>query len=128
MDSNLPAAYHAPYRQWVNGLTLPPGITNPTTKSERANARVHAAMDQSMATAFCEGFMPVDIPVVVISAEVGLFGDERLNEAFVLAHRLLAKSFVNGEWVLAAGVGHNIIPEQADLVVQSIGKVLDSER
>jgi pimeloyl-ACP methyl ester carboxylesterase len=127
LDPNIPGSHHA-FRPWMEAFPLPPEFANPTTDFERAIAQQNEAYDRTMATVFAEAFMPEDLPVVVISAEEGLTEEERLNEAYVLSHQLLAKSFTRGEWVEALGVGHAILPERTDLVVESLAKILGAAR
>lgn len=119
----------APYRQWRETLPpLPPELVHPATRADSATKRDLLAIYETMTTVFAEGSVPTDIPVVVISAERGLFGPERLARAFTLSHQLLAASFANGEWLLAKGAGHTILPEGTEVVVNSLARLLESIR
>jgi pimeloyl-ACP methyl ester carboxylesterase len=128
MDPNMPTA-SAPYRQWRATLPpVPPELADPKTRADSANKRELLAIYENMTTVFVEGSVPPDIPAVVISAERGFFGQERLARAFILSHQLLAASFANGEWRLARGAGHSILPQGTEVVVESLAGLLRSSR
>jgi len=119
----------APYRQWRGTLPpLPPELVQPATRADSATKRDLLAIYETMTTVFAEGIVPSDIPVVVISSERGFFGEERLIKGFILSHQLLAASSAHGQWQLAKGAGHNILPEGTDMVVNSLARLLGSNR
>ncbi len=69
--------------------------------------------------------LPLSVPIVVISAEQGPFPEDRQNEAFLLAHKLLARSVERGEWVLAERANHTSIADtRSDLVTESVRRLL----
>lgn len=118
-----------PYRQWRATLPpLPPELVNPRTRADSANKRELLAVYENMETVFTEGIVPPDIPTVVISSERGFFGQERLVRAFILSHQLLAAAFANGDWRLARGTGHSILPQGTEVVVESLAGLLRSIR
>lgn len=120
MDPATTAAYPAVLRDYVDSITLP----EPRNSVDRATVRLLGAYLETMVTAYRDAPLRQNTPIIVISASRGLFATDRHNQAFLLSHQLLAKSVEHGEWLLAEGAGHNIIPARTDLVLESIRKLL----
>ena len=99
----------------------------PTTSRERAFARIDAAIWDTL-TAVYRSPLPKGIPLTVVSAEEGLFPEERLTEAFRLTHRLLALSVIDGRTVVAERSNHMIPAQRPDIVVDSVRDILSRSR
>lgn len=119
LDPNTPSAMLA-----MGGASaLPAPKSNPTTKKERAFARIDITGIEPYVAAY-RSPLPSKIPVIVLSAERGLFPTARQNRAFRASHELLAASVDDGELVVALQSNHNIWAKRPDLVLESVKKLL----
>jgi pimeloyl-ACP methyl ester carboxylesterase len=68
--------------------------------------------------------LPLNVPVIVVSAGVPLFKDPRLADVMRLSHELLAASSHNGKRIVAEGAGHNIVADRPDVVVAGVKELM----
>lgn len=101
-----------------------PANSKPQTKREKALERVNTALMNTLTVTY-QNPLPRQVPVVVISAQKGLFPTERFNLAVKFSHQLLAASVENDEHLIAEESGHNIPGDRPDLVISSIRKLLE---
>lgn len=101
----------------------PPPIRNPTSPRGRALARIDAAGMASYSAVF-QAQLPLNIPVIVVSAETPPVDQPRLVRAFQLSHELLAASVHDGKRIIAEGSNHMITAQRPDLVVDAVKELL----
>lgn len=118
LDPNSPAAIMA------MGADLNPGENpNPKTPQQVAQARVDHAGVARFVSVFANP-LPLDVPVIVVSAGIPLFQDKRLAEVMRLSHELLAASTHRGKRVVAERSAHNIAADRPDLVVACVKELI----
>ena len=120
LDPNTAASYIAPYRRFIQGVSMPV----PKTKAQRTAVAAFEAIEESLLTVYRDAPLPWDVPVVVISSEKGIFPSADQNEAFKLGHQLLAKSVRQGQWLVAEGASHTIVDTHSSIVRKKIGELL----
>lgn len=120
LDPNSPSAMLA--LGGSNAIAAPK--PNPQTKREQAIARIDAAGFDPYVEVY-RSPLRATLPVIVLSAEKGLFPEQRQNRAFRASHELLANSVEEGELIVAEGSGHNIPAESPDLVLDAIRKLIE---
>ena len=119
LDPNSPATMVALHDIQTRPLKDEP----PQTQRERAFARIDAATWDTLTTVY-RSPIPLHLPLIVVSAERGLFPEERQNEAFRLTHELLAVSVRDGRRVIAEGSNHMIPAQRPDVVADSVRDIL----
>jgi pimeloyl-ACP methyl ester carboxylesterase len=119
VDPNSPATMIA-----LHELQTRPVGRPPQTQRERALARIDAAVWDTF-TAVYRSPIPKQIPLVVVSAEKGVFPEEKQNEVFRLTHQLLALSVTDGQRVVAEGSNDMIPAQRPDVVMNSVRKIFD---
>ena len=122
LDPNSPAAVAA------MGADLNPGVNpNPTTPQQIAHARIERAGSARFVASYANP-LPLDVPVIVISAGRPLFQDSRLARVMTLSHELLAASSHNGKRIVADGAGHNIVADRPDIVAACVKELMTARR
>lgn len=119
LDPNSPATMIA-----LHELQTRPAQRAPQTQRERALARIDAAVWDTF-TAVYRSPIPKQIPLVVVSAEQGVFPEEKQNEAFRLTHQLLALSVTDGKRIVAEGSNHMIPAQRPDVVISSVREIFN---
>jgi pimeloyl-ACP methyl ester carboxylesterase len=99
----------------------------PVTQRERAFARIDAAIWDTLTRVY-RAPIPQGIPLIVVSAEQGLFPEERQNTAFRLTHELIAVSVRDGRRVIAERSNHMIPAQRPDVVIESVADILSRAR
>jgi pimeloyl-ACP methyl ester carboxylesterase len=118
LDPNSPAAVAA------MGADLNPGVNpSPKTPQQVAQARVDRAGAARFVAVYANP-LPLNVPVIVVSAGVPLFKDPRLADVMRLSHELLAASSHNGKRIVAEGAGHNIVADRPDVVVAGVKELM----
>lgn len=97
--------------------------SDPKTPQQVAQARVNHAGDARFVSVFANP-LPLEVPVIVVSAETPLFQDGRLAEVMRLSHELLAASTHKGKRIIAERSAHNIAADRPDLVVACVKELI----
>jgi pimeloyl-ACP methyl ester carboxylesterase len=121
LDPNTPAVMHA------GGSEIFKPITNPETPKQRSLARVDAAGRAPHIDAY-RAQLPLDIPLIVLSAETPPFSTPRQQELFRLAHQLLAASVTDGQRVVLPHTTHMFPMQQGQLIVPYVKQLLAKGR
>ncbi len=122
LDPNSPAAVLP-----IRGFVPDPPPQNPTTPRQIAQARVDKAGDARFAAAYLNP-IPVDVPVIVLSAGNPLFPDKERGEVMRLSHELLAASVRNGKREVVEGSGHNIPGDKPGAVIAAVKELIATKR
>jgi pimeloyl-ACP methyl ester carboxylesterase len=118
LDANSPAAVA------TMGADLNPGVNpSPKTPQQVAQARVDSAGFARFVAVYANP-LPLDVPVIVVSAGVPLFRDPRLAEVMRLSHQLLAASSHKGKRIVAEGAAHNIVADRPDVVIAGVKELM----
>ncbi len=102
-------------------------LPNPTTPNQRANNRLDYAGRAKFAPVYA-AVLPLDMPVVVVSAETPPFRDPRQAAVFALSHQLLAASVTDGKRLIAEHSNHMIPDQRPDIVVEQTKALLAKNR
>ena len=97
-------------------------MANPTTPNQRANNRIDLAGRAKFAAVYAAP-LPLNIPLIVVSAETPPVSDPRQVAVFELSHQLLAASVKDGKRILAGHSNHMIPDQRPELVIEQV-KVL----
>lgn len=118
LDPNTPTAMLA-----MSSEGRPAPITDPKTPRQRANARADVGFEDALSTVY-RSPLPLQIPVIVVSAETPPFASPRLAKVFKLSHQLLAASVNDGKTVTAERSNHLIPAQRPDLVTACVQELL----
>jgi hypothetical protein len=72
--------------------------------------------------------LPLDIPVVGVSAETPPVRDPRQIQVFALSHQLLAASVKDGKRIVAERSNHMIPVQRPDIVIEQVEALLAKAR
>jgi pimeloyl-ACP methyl ester carboxylesterase len=118
LDPNSPAAALS-----IRAFTNERPLSDPKTPQQRAMARIEAAGDARFTAVYAHP-LPIEVPVIVLSAEKPLFTDTQAAEVFRLSHELLAASVRKGKRIIAERSAHNIAGDRPDLVITSVKELM----
>jgi pimeloyl-ACP methyl ester carboxylesterase len=118
LDPNTPSAMLA-----FGSDTGQTPITNPVTQRDRANVRVDAAGRAPVAAVY-DALLPLNVPLIVVSAETPPFRKPRQMAVFKLSHELLAASVEDGKHLIAGNSNHMIPAQRPDIVVDCVKQLM----
>jgi pimeloyl-ACP methyl ester carboxylesterase len=119
LDPNNPSAMLA-----MGSEALPERMSEPKTPRDLANDRIDAAGWAPFAAVY-NAPLPLEVPIIVVSAETPPFSDHRQVEIFKLSHGLLAHSVYDGKHVIAEASNHMVPNQRPDLVIESVRELLN---
>ena len=118
LDPNSPATMLA-----FGSDANPTPMRNPITPRDRANARVDLAGRKPFEAVYAAP-LPLNVPVIVVSAEKPPVSKPRQVEIFRLSHQLLAASVEDGKHIVAERSNHMIPAQRPDMVIDAVRELL----